>query len=186
MSSAIAETLLAYTQRNVSFEVQKAVAITVMTTAMSLWNSSVLDAANLAAACCGYNPEVVRRWASAFTCSSSRCSLESLSDENITEMLSSKRGHHESHFASLLHDESFCLAARTYVRTHACKKGEPNLTCRMFVDWVKTEYDVIIHEETARRWLVELGFSRVHHQKGVYFDGHDRDDVVTYRNEFLK
>ena len=44
MSSAIAETLLAYTQRNVSFEVQKAVAITVMTTAMSLWNCSVIDA----------------------------------------------------------------------------------------------------------------------------------------------
>ena len=25
----------------------------------------------------------------------------------------------------------------------------------------------------------------MHHQKGVYFDGHDRDDVVLYRNYFL-
>ena len=29
------------------------------------------------------------------------------------------------------------------------------------------------------------GFSQLHHQKGVYFDGHDREDVVEYRNEFL-
>ena len=32
---------------------------------------------------------------------------------------------------------------------------------------------------------MELRFSKVHHQKGVYFDGHDRDDVVSYRNYFL-
>ena len=25
----------------------------------------------------------------------------------------------------------------------------------------------------------------MHHQKGVHFDGHDRSDVVTYRNDFL-
>ena len=31
-----------------------------------------------------------------------------------------------------------------------------------------------------------LGFSRVHHQRGVYFDGHDSDDVVLYRNNFLQ
>ena len=30
-----------------------------------------------------------------------------------------------------------------------------------------------------------LGFNRLHHQKGVYFDGHDREDVVQYRNDFL-
>ena len=56
----------------------------------------------------------------------------------------------------------------------------------MFADWVHTEYDTELHEETARKWLGELGFTRLHHQKGVYFDGHDRDDVVTYRNNFLK
>ena len=43
-----------------------------------------------------------------------------------------------------------------------------------------------IHDSTARRWLFKLGFSRIHHQKGVYFDGHDRDDVVKYRNTFLE
>ena len=33
--------------------------------------------------------------------------------------------------------------------------------------------------------MTTLGFSRVQHQKGVYFDGHDREDVVLYRNIFL-
>ena len=61
----------------------------------------------------------------------------------------------------------------------ACRKGEPNLTCRMFTDWVDAEYNTKVHESTAYRWLQQLGFCRVHHQKGVYFDGHDRDDVVS-------
>ena len=56
----------------------------------------------------------------------------------------------------------------------------------MFADWIHSTYDTRIHDATARRWLAELGFSRTHHQKGVYFDGHDRDDVVLYRNQFLQ
>ena len=39
--------------------------------------------------------------------------------------------------------------------------------------------------ETARRWLLTLGFRQLHHQKGVYFDGHDRPDVAEHRKEFL-
>ena len=46
-------------------------------------------------------------------------------------------------------------------------------------------YSKKVYQETARRWLHELGFSRVHHQKGVYFDGHDRSDVVADRLKFL-
>ena len=72
-----------------------------------------------------------------------------------------------------------------YVRKHTCKKGEPNLTCAMFADWVEQRYQVHICTETARCWLGKLGFSRVHCQKGVYFDGRDRDDVVADRNNFL-
>lgn len=65
------------------------------------------------------------------------------------------------------------------------QKSEPNLTCKMFAEWVDKEYNTNIHEEMALRWLGELEFSRVHHQKGVYFDRHDRDDVVEYINELL-
>ena len=30
-----------------------------------------------------------------------------------------------------------------------------------------------------------LGFHQCDHQKGVYFDGHEQEDVVTYQQEFL-
>ena len=41
-------------------------------------------------------------------------------------------------------------------------------------------------ERTARRWLIKLGWRLTRIRKGVYLDGHERDDVVAYRNkEFL-
>ena len=40
---------------------------------------------------------------------------------------------------------------------------------------------------SARRWLHKEGFKFISHKKGLYFDGHDRPDVVKYRQEvFLK
>jgi hypothetical protein len=44
---------------------------------------------------------------------------------------------------------------------------------------------VSIHEETARRWLNRLGFNHKNHLKGVYFDGHEREDVIQSRHEFV-
>lgn len=39
---------------------------------------------------------------------------------------------------------------------------------------------------TARRWLRKEGFTFMEHKKGLYFDGHERPDVVEYRqDEFL-
>ena len=43
-----------------------------------------------------------------------------------------------------------------------------------------------IRVRTARRWLAKLGFEWKEFRKGVYKDGHERPDVVAYRNsEFL-
>lgn len=36
---------------------------------------------------------------------------------------------------------------------------------------------------TARRWLHSEGFQYTSHKKGLYFDGHDRPDVVSYRQD---
>ena len=38
---------------------------------------------------------------------------------------------------------------------------------------------------TARRWLRREGFGYISHKKGLYFDGHDRDDVVAYRQNIF-
>ena len=185
VSSNISETLLVYTQRNVSHEIQKAIAITITETAVTKWNCSIVEAANRAADCSGFNAEIVRRWTSEFCSITSTCPVDDMSDECITDILSSGRGHHDNHAASLLYNEIFCLSAREYVRKHACGKGEPNLTSKMFADWIHREYDTKIQDRTARRWLAKLGFSQVQHQKGVYFDGHERADVVACRDAFL-
>ena len=56
----------------------------------------------------------------------------------------------------------------------------------MFCKWVSDSFSVNISNETARRWLHYLGFNMNDHHKGVFFDGHDREDVVAYRNDLLK
>ena len=38
-------------------------------------------------------------------------------------------------------------------------------------------------EWTARRWLLKLGWQQTRLRKGVYMDGHERDDVKKYRQE---
>jgi hypothetical protein len=44
-----------------------------------------------------------------------------------------------------------------------------------------------ISARTARRWLKRNGFSYGGAKKDVYFNGHEREDVVKYREEvFLK
>ncbi|MDW3631167.1 MAG: hypothetical protein QOK71_07005 [Nitrososphaeraceae archaeon] len=42
-----------------------------------------------------------------------------------------------------------------------------------------------ISEKTARVWLKELGWTYQKHHKDIYYDGHERDDVVKYREIFL-
>ena len=39
---------------------------------------------------------------------------------------------------------------------------------------------------TVVRWLRHLGFKPRGHKKGVYIDGHEREDVVKHREEYLK
>ncbi|KDN36668.1 hypothetical protein RSAG8_10666, partial [Rhizoctonia solani AG-8 WAC10335] len=42
-----------------------------------------------------------------------------------------------------------------------------------------------ISENTAKKWLLRLGFNKSTYKKGVYMDGHERADVVAYRKDFL-
>ena len=42
-----------------------------------------------------------------------------------------------------------------------------------------------ISEDTARRWLAKLGYELKEVKKGIYVDGHEREDVVAYHKEFL-
>ena len=178
--------LMSYIQRNASYEVQKAVAISIMATAMT--DHNITEASQISSDCTQFSPAVVRKWAMSFFIELQemiQVSPENVTDELIEDQLLSERGHKHTCPSSLIHDENFRLAARSYVRENAYIKGEPNLTVVKFASWVEKEYQSKVHTETARRWLYNLGFARVHHQKGVYFDGHDRSDVVQYRNDSL-
>jgi len=39
---------------------------------------------------------------------------------------------------------------------------------------------------TAKIWLKKMGFVYSKFAKGVYVDGHEREDVVEYRKKFLE
>jgi hypothetical protein len=43
-----------------------------------------------------------------------------------------------------------------------------------------------ISEKTSRVWLRKLGFIPQSRKKGIYYDGHERPDVLEYRSIFLK
>ena len=43
-----------------------------------------------------------------------------------------------------------------------------------------------IRSRTACRWLHQLGYNWRDIRKGVFIDGHERPDVVEYRNQFLR
>jgi len=40
-----------------------------------------------------------------------------------------------------------------------------------------------ISERTASQWLIKLGWRHMVIRKGVYMDGHEREDVMKYRHE---
>ena len=39
---------------------------------------------------------------------------------------------------------------------------------------------------TAVRWLHILGYTKQRQKQGIYYDEHERADVIQYRNTFLK
>ena len=43
-----------------------------------------------------------------------------------------------------------------------------------------------ISEKTSRVWLRKLGFIPQSKKKGIYFDGHERSDILEYKSIFLK
>ena len=51
---------------------------------------------------------------------------------------------------------------------------------------MRSGLDVTVSERTARNWLLKLNFNYDEFRKGsTYVDGHERPDVVRYRNKFV-
>ena len=103
--------------------------------------------------------------------------FEDVTDEELTEQLSSNRGKHPK-VESVFRDEIFQAKVRAYVRENGYVKGKPNMTLQQFVVWVEQLEGIKISTSTASVWLHALGFTHKQFSKGVFFDGHERADVI--------
>jgi hypothetical protein len=89
----------------------------------------------------------------------------------------------------LFHDESFQHQARLFLRKLNGQKLNPSHFHEWVHDYVKDRPDYLqtkISLRTCHRWMILLGFKYGKWKKGVYVDGHERGDVVSYRKKFLE
>jgi hypothetical protein len=86
---------------------------------------------------------------------------------------------------SLLKDETIRAAARTWLTEQIIGSITPQNFAHGLNTKILPSLNITLKkplcERTARRWLVKLGWSRTMLRKGVYMDGHEREDVVKYR-----
>ncbi|KAF8130404.1 hypothetical protein K438DRAFT_1999438 [Mycena galopus ATCC 62051] len=99
---------------------------------------------------------------------------------NERELPMSRRGAHGKVY-SLLDELGIKAELRAYVRSNKWAMDPMKLA-----DFTTLKTRKGISLSTARCWLHNEGFQYIGHKKKVYFDGHDRPDVVAYRQkEFL-
>ena len=174
-----------YVDANVGLETHKAFALLVFSTAITTWGLGILGAAQRVSDVTGVSAYTVRKWASLYYLALIGTPPDDIDNKMVGDLLSSEKGKHCGNAGSILHDEEFRLSAREFVHCHAYKRGEPNMTTKDFSDWIEERFGVSVCIETARVWLHDLGFTQKHHHKTVYFDGHEREDVVAYRKEYV-
>ena len=91
---------------------------------------------------------------------------------------------------SLIYDEDVASKCRQFLKTHI----NDAITGQSFAYWVNNNLHieanlprpVAITNRTAMRWLHSIGMSYMKYTKGLYIDGHERPDVVSYRDAFLE
>lgn len=87
---------------------------------------------------------------------------------------------------SLFFDEDVCETVRTFVRSKVRDKAQAHkFTAQSLVEFIASTYGTSVSLSTAGRLLHRLGFRRMLRGTGMYFDGHERKDVVEYRLTFL-
>ncbi|KAI0721788.1 hypothetical protein C8Q72DRAFT_890182 [Fomitopsis betulina] len=104
--------------------------------------------------------------------------------------------HHYGHFhSSILEDEDFAHELQLYLME--ISKAEKYIRDKDVVDYVvkpevqeklaavNGEKPVTISARTGRRWLKKLSWRYTRVRKGMYIDGHEREDIVAYRNGFV-
>jgi hypothetical protein len=97
------------------------------------------------------------------------------------------RGKHQK-IKSLLGDEDIHQMITEYLWSIGCdvivKKFKEYVEQELFPS-VGIENKKTISNTTAREWLKHFGWSFRTGKKDIYYDGHERPDVLAYRQEFL-
>ena len=88
---------------------------------------------------------------------------------------------------TLLLDETVQATARNWLVSQGTGRVTPRDFQRALNDKILPALNITLVnplcERTARHWLIKLGWRKTQIRKGVYMDGHEREDVVKYRNE---
>ncbi len=166
--------------------IQKSMALQVFGAAVCS-GMGIVDACKLSSLATGFNHKVIHRWAQHIFVDffSSKSSLEDVTDQLLDNELESERGKHPK-WISLSSDENFQVDVRKFVCEKAYVRGSPNRTLNDVATWIKATYQVEVCTSTMSNWLHNLGFGYHQYSKGVYFDGHERADVVADRRVYLK
>jgi hypothetical protein len=104
------------------------------------------------------------------------------------EVLPSRRGY-GAKLSGLLDNEQVILEVKSWLRTLPVGTVTPSLlqkhlNCKILPNAGLRKLS--ISRRQVRRWLRRLGYRRKAHSKGVYWDGHERKDVVKRRKEYLQ
>lgn len=85
---------------------------------------------------------------------------------------------------TLLLDETVCTAARDWLSSQKVGSVMPRHFQHALNNDILPSINVTpkrdLCERTARRWMILLGWRRTVLRKGVYMDGHEREDVKEY------
>ena len=134
---------------------------------------------------CRDRTAVARRpWELVCTLSSCTCKAYQAFEELLVE----KRGG-EKNARSWLHDEAVQSRTRDWLTSQEMGKVTLRHLQQALNEVIFPDLNIILKsplsERTARWWLIKLGWRQTVVQKGVFMDGHKREDVVKYQNEIF-
>eukprot|EP01040_Poterioochromonas_malhamensis_P015275 gene15275-17077_t len=90
---------------------------------------------------------------------------------------------------SIIADENFQLRLKEVLRSMEEVRRRPINFMNLLNTEILKDFNNApnkISENTARRWMKILGYKLVNIKKDYYVDGHEREDVVEYRQQFLQ
>ncbi|KAJ3758861.1 hypothetical protein EV360DRAFT_18798, partial [Lentinula raphanica] len=83
-----------------------------------------------------------------------------------------------------LHRDDVRSSVLEYLNNLPTGEVTPRILCHQVNETIFPQLDIMpkqpISLHTARRWLIKMGWSYSVVKKGVYMDGHEREDVVRY------